>query len=174
MTLLEQTIDPTQLQFRPHVWAAFLVFAVVFTILQQIIDALFRRWKWSKRHTPPWKYVYYLIEFVVVTLLPFTGAFAAMCFAPQLPLVDKVSVPTHASVANTYRNEINDAVADKLKGYDLGDCMTTSRQTSILCGGYSVDDIKAIHDGETVTLDPHIYYNRDSHLVTLTVEDGDK
>lgn len=170
MTLLEQTIDPAQLQFKPPVWAAFIVFAVVFIILQRTIDALFRRWKWSKRHTPPWKYLYYLIEFIVVTLLPFTGAFAAMCFTPQLPLVDKVSVPAHASFAHTYRDEINDAVADKLKGYDLGDCMTVSRKTSILCGGYSVDNIKAVHNGETVTLDPHIYYNRDSQLVTLTVE----
>lgn len=174
MTLLEQTIDPAQSQFKLPVWVAFIVFAIVFTILQRIIDALFRRWTWSKRHTPPWKYVYYLIEFVVVTLLPFTGAFAAMCFTPQLPLMDKVSVPTHASVVDTYRDEINGAVADKLKDYDLGDCMTVSRQTSILCGGYSVDNIKAIHDDEMVTLDPHIYYNRDSHLVTLTVEDDDK
>lgn len=170
MTLLEQTIDPAQLQFKPPVWAAFIVFAVVFIILQRTIDSLFRRWKWNKQHTPPWKYVYYFIEFVVVTLLPFTGAFAAMCFTPQLPLVDKVSVPAHASFAHTYRDEINDAVADKLKGYDLGDCMTVSHKTSILCGGYSVDNIKAVHNGETVTLDPHIYYNRDSQLVTLTVE----
>lgn len=174
MTLLEQTIDPAQSQFKLPVWVAFIIFAIVFTILQRIIDSLFRRWTWSKRHTPPWKYVYYLIEFIVVTLLPFTGAFAAMCFTPQLPLVDKVSIPAHASFAHTYHDEINAAVTDKLKGYDLGDCMTTSRKTSILCGGYSVDNIKATHDGETVTLDPHIYYNRDSHLVTLTVEDGDK
>lgn len=170
MTILEQTIDPAQLQFRPSIWAAFIVFAVSFIILQRSIDALFRRWKWSKRHTPPWKYIYYLIEFVVVTLLPFTGAFTAICFAPQLPLVDKVSVPAHASFAHTYRDEINDAVADKLSDYDLGDCITTSRKTSILCGGYSVDNIKAVHDGEAVTLDPHIYYNRNTQLVTLTVE----
>ncbi len=133
---------------------AFIIFAVVFVISQRSIDVLFRRWKWSKRYTPPWKYVYYLIEFIVVTLLPFTGAFAAMCFTPQLPLVDKVSVPAHASFAHTYRDEINDAVADKLNDYDLGDCMTVSRKTSILCGSYSVDNIKAIHNDETVTLDP--------------------
>ena len=36
------------------------------------------------------------------------------------------------------------------------------------------DKDTSMGNGETATLDPHIYYNHNTHLVTLTVEGGDK
>ena len=71
------------------------------------------------------------------------------------------------SITDTYREDIDKAVEEKLKDYKVtGD----SEEESILNGGYKTRDIKAVHDGKTYTLTPHWDYDGGASKVALSVD----
>ena len=77
------------------------------------------------------------------------------------------------SIADTYREDIDKAIENKLKDYkifDDSDENGTNPEKSILNGGYEVEDVAAIHDGKTYTLSPQWDYDRDASKVTLSVD----
>ena len=76
------------------------------------------------------------------------------------------------SITDTYREDIDKAVEDKLKDYKILDTSTNgiNPEESILNGGYEVEDIAAVRDGKTYTLTPEWSYDRDASKVTLSVD----
>ena len=71
------------------------------------------------------------------------------------------------SITDTYREDIDKAVEDKLEDYKISN---TSAEGSILNGGYETRDITAVHNGKTYILSPHWDYDRDASKVTLSVD----
>lgn len=73
--------------------------------------------------------------------------------------------------ADAYRDEINDAVVDKLSDYDMPECAIDKHHKSLLCpDGHEVRNIAATRDGKTYTLTPHLNYDKDTYTATLDVD----
>lgn len=72
---------------------------------------------------------------------------------------------------DAYRDEINDAVEDKLSDYDMAECSFDKNHKSLLCpdGRYG-DQIPATRDGKTYTLTPKLDYDTNTSTVTLSVD----
>lgn len=75
-----------------------------------------------------------------------------------------------------YRDDINTAINTKLNQYRIPECELTKPgeyETSLLCGGYSLNHISAVdkNTGETYTLTPQLNYDRSASTVRLVIKE---
>lgn len=172
MTIFEQTIDTSQVQMELSLFGVFLLvllgFVVTFFCLSLILVG---REKYKNNTT---SYMFY------VAIVAIIGSVITVSAATHLHSVKAIEHPVYGesknytarnhdkkSITDTYREDINKAVEDKLKDYKISD---TSSEESILNGGYKAEDITAVHGGKTYTLTPHWDYDRDSSKVALSVD----
>jgi len=74
------------------------------------------------------------------------------------------------SIVETYRDDIDKSIKDKLGDYEIPEYSVDNPQDSILGGGYLEKKIAAVHDGKTYTLTPEWIYDRDNSTVKLSVD----
>ena len=172
MTIFEQTIDTSQVQMELSLFGVFLLvllgFVVTFFCLSLI---LIGREKYKDNTT------FYMFYASIVAII---GSVITVSAATHLHSVKATEHPVYKesknytarnhskkSIADTYREDIDKAVEDKLKDYKVtGD----SAEESILNGGYETRNITAVHDGKTYTLTPHWDYDGGASKVTLSVD----
>lgn len=79
------------------------------------------------------------------------------------------------SFTDKYRDNINNAVDDKLGKYTIPDCTVDKpeRETSLLCGGYSLDNVSAVNKDtdKTYTLTPKFHYDHKNSTVELSIKE---
>ena len=175
MTVFEQTIDTSQVQmelsfFRLILIASIWIVLVIFCTLhseKKMSDA---------RVDPAISILASVLIFVIGTALMFFVVF-------YLPPIKALSQPVYGeprdygvrnssekSIADTYRDEIDKSIKDKLGDYEIPEYSIDNPQKSILGGGYLEKKIAAVRDGKTYTLAPEWSYDRDASKVTLSVD----
>ena len=172
MTIFEQTIDTSQVQMELSLFGVFLLvllgFVVTFFCLSLILVG---REKYKNNIA---SYMFYVVIVAII------GSVTTVSAATHLHSVKAIEHPVYGksknytarnhdkkSITDTYREDINKDVEDKLKDYKISD---TSAEESILNRGYKEEDITAVHGGNTYTLTPHWDYDRDASKVTLSVD----
>lgn len=126
----------------------------------------------------------YVRVFLALLVMLFGSVFSATpinAYAHKVPGLNHFSTPQGNSLtpypntkplfADAYRDEINDAVADKLGDYDIPECAIDKEPKSLLCpDGQDMRRIAATRDGKTYTLVPHLDYDVDTSTATLDVD----
>lgn len=172
MTIFEQTIDTSQVQMKLSLFGVFLLFLLGFVVTFFCLSLILVGREKYKNNTTS-----YMIYVLIVAII---GSIITVSAATHLHSIKAIEYPVYGesknytarnhdkkSITDTYREDIDKAVEEKLKDYRIVD---TSTQESILNGGYKVEDITAVHDGKTYTLSPHWDYDRDSSKVALSVD----
>lgn len=172
MTIFEQTIDTSQVQMELSLLGVFLLVLLGFLVALFCLSLILVGREKYKNNTTS-----YMLYVLIVAII---GSVITVSAATHLHSVKAIEQPVYGesknytarnhdkkSITDTYREDINKAVEDKLKDYKTLD---TSDEESILNGGYKVEDITAIHGGETYTLSPHWDYDGDASKVTLSVD----
>lgn len=172
MTIFEQTIDTSQVQMELSLFGVFLMvllgLLVTFFCLSLIIVG---REKYKNNTT---SYMFYS------SIVAIIGSVITVSAATHFSSIKATEHPVYGesksytarnhskkSITDTYREDIDKAVEEKLKDYKVtGD----SEEESILNGGYKTRDIKAVHDGKTYTLTPHWDYDGGASKVALSVD----
>lgn len=185
MTILEQPIDPDQVQLIPNLIVAICVYmAVAFVIAFIFVKFIIATKKKDKEGKISAK-SYLLRIFAAVTVMV-TGMWGSVflinTYMYKVPGLNNFTKPDSSPYTFTvgnkqlftdvYRDEINDAVADKLSDYDIPECAIDKKYyKSLLCsdGDYG-GNIAATRDGKTYTLTPKLSYDKDTSTVTLDVD----
>lgn len=172
MTIFEQTIDTSQVQMELSLFGVFLLvllgFAVTFFCLSLILVG---REKY-KNNTTSYMFYVVIVAIIVSVITVSTATHLHSVKAIEHPVYGESKNYTarnhdKKSITDTYREDIDKAVNEKLKDYKTSG---TSSEESILNGGYKAEDITAVHGGKTYTLTPHWDYDRDASKVTLRVD----
>lgn len=186
MIILEQPIDPNQIQFTLHPIAMTCTYMAIAIILafsgyKYICKAGDRRAKGKMSDG-----AFYIRTFLTILIIMF-GSVCSIApinaYAHKVPGLNHFSQPLSNSTAlfsgnkqlfaDAYRDEINAAIADKLSDYDMPECAIDKKLKSLLCPDSEYQDnrrIAAIRDGKTYTLVPHLDYNVDTSTATLNVD----
>lgn len=172
MTIFEQTIDTSQVQMELSLFGVFLLFLLGFLVTLFCLSLILVGREKYKNNIVSYMF-YVLIVAVIGSVITVSAAthFSSIK-ATEHPVYGKSKNYTarnhdKKSITDTYRENINKAVEDKLKDYKVSD---TSTEESILNGGYKEEDITAVHGGKTYTLTPHWDYDKDALKVTLSVD----
>ena len=79
------------------------------------------------------------------------------------------------SFTDKYRDNINEAVDNKLDNYTIPDCTVDKpeKEASLLCGGYSLDSVSAVDKDtdKTYTLTPEFHYDHKNSTVELSIKE---
>lgn len=184
MTLLEQPINPDQIQLVPNTIAAICMYMTIGIIVGFItVKSLTKTSIKSKKGEISDK-SYLLRTFLAVFAMAFGiwgSIYPINTYTYKVPGLDHftkpqgspytVSLSNKQLFADAYRDEINDAVADKLSDYDMPECSIDKKFKSFLCpDGREVRNIAATRDGKTYTLTPHLDYDKDTSTATLDVD----
>lgn len=186
MTILEQPIDPDQIQLTLHPIAMIctcfaIIIVLAFSGYKYVCKAGNRRAKGKMSDG-----ALYIRAFLTILVIMFGSVFSIApinTYAHKVPGLNHFSQPLSNSTAlfsgnkqlfaDAYRDEINAAVADKLGDYDMPECAIDKKLKSLLCPDSEYQDnrrIAAIRDGKTYTLVPHLNYNVDTSTATLNVD----
>lgn len=186
MTILEQPIDPDQIQLTLHFPAMICTYLAIATIIifsgcKYICKAGNRREE--KKISEGGLYIRAFLAIFIMIFGSICSIAPINAYAYKVPGLNHFSQPLSNSTAiffsnkqlfaNAYRDEINAAVADKLSDYDMPECAIDKKLKSLLCPDSEYQDnrrIAAIRDGKTYTLVPHLDYNVDTSTATLNVD----
>lgn len=185
MTILEQPIDSDQVQIVPNPIAALCVYAA-FAIVVGLIFAKFittTKNKDKKGEISAKSYLLRIFGAVFIMVAVIWGSiFPINTYGYKVPSLNNFTKPDSGPYTFTlgnkqlftdvYRDEINNAVADKLNDYDMPECAIDKEYyKSLLCsdGDYG-GSIAATRDGKTYTLTPHLGYDKDTSTATLDVD----
>lgn len=177
MTIFEQTIDTSQVQMELSLFGVFLLVLLGFLVFLFCLSLILVGREKYKNNT-----AHYMFHSFVVAII---GSVITVSIATHLSSIKATEHPVYGesknytarnhskkSITDTYREDIDKAVEDKLKDYKILDTSTNgiNPEKSILNGGYEVEDVAAIHDGKTYTLTPQWDYDRDDSKITLSVD----
>lgn len=185
MTILEQPIDPDEIQLTLNTIAMLftvLAIAVLITICAyKYVDKLEGKLAEGKISTRSC-FVRFILAIAAMLFIPILSTFPINAWGHKVPGLNHFVVPIGEANAalplpdrqlfvDAYRDEINDAVADKLSDYNTAECSFDKDYKSLLCpdGRYG-DKIAATRDGKTYTLTPHLGYDTNTSTVTLNVD----
>lgn len=174
MTIFEQTIDTSQIQMELSFFGVVLI-AFAGPPLALFCAVFVERMLSTKINSGiP------MIASMIVGAMGLALIALAMLY---LPPIKALSIPvygesrTHGvrnssweSVADTYRDEIDKSIKDKLGDYEIPEYSIDNPQESILGGGYLEKKISAVRDGKTYTLTPEWSYDKDTSTVKLDVD----
>lgn len=185
MTILEQTINPDQVQLIPNPIAAICVYVVIAFVIAFIFAKFLVATKKKDKEGKISAKSYLLRIFAAVTVMTagmWGSIYLINTYAYKVPGLNNFTKPDSGPYTFTvgnkqlftdaYRDEINDAVADKLSDYDMLECAIDKKYyKSLLCsdGDYG-GSIAATRDGKTYTLTPKLSYDKDTSTVTLNVD----
>lgn len=185
MTLLEQTIDPNQVQLVPNPIVAFCMYIAVGIVVGFFsVKSLTATSNKNKKGEISAKS--YLLRTFGAVFVMTAGSWGSIypinTYTYKVPGLNNFTKPDSGPYTFTvgnkqlftdaYRDEINDAVADKLSDYDMPECAIDKKYyKSLLCsdGDYG-GSIAATRDGKTYTLTPKLSYDKDTSTVTLNVD----
>ena len=184
MTILEQPIDPDQIQLVPNTIAAICIYMTIGIVVAFIASKSLTKTNNKNKEGKISAKSYLLRTFSAVLVVGFViwfGIYPINTYGYKIPVLDHFTEPQGspytASLSNkqlfadAYRDEINDAVADKLSDYDMPECAIDKHYKSLLCSdGREVRNIAATRDGKTYTLTPHLDYDKDTSTATLGVD----
>jgi len=185
MTIFEQTINTSQVQMELSNIAVFIVIAICFIFTALCTVYFYGRILDYQLSEETSKSKVNIIISIIAGISVFVGGFFLTLFAPYYlpPPIKALSQPvygeskTHGvknssekSIADTYREDIDKAIKDKLSDYEIPEYSIDNPQKSILGGGYLEKKIAAVHDGKTYTLTPEWSYDRDTSTVKLDVD----
>lgn len=172
MTIFEQTIDTSQVQMELSLFGVFLLVLLGFLVFLFCFSLIIVSRKKYKNNT-----THYMFHSFIVAII---GSVITVSIATHLSSIKATEHPVYGesknytarnhskkSITDTYREDIDKAVEDKLKDYKTSGA---SSEESILNGGYKAEDITAVHGGKTYTLTPQWDYDRDASKVTLSVD----
>lgn len=183
MTIFEQTIDTSQVQMMSSDYGIFFqaiigFFLVFFTLF--LIVVMRERGEDTSSIT--------FVSHLLIVLI--TSFVTIISLAIYLPTFKETTQPVYGesrnhnvenhskkSFTDTYREDIDKSVEDKLKDYNIVDTSAedgTKPEKSILNGGYNVKEITAVRDEKTYSLSPHWDYDGDASKVTLSVDIKEK
>lgn len=177
MTVFEKTIDTSQVQMELSLFGAFLLVLLGFLVFLFCLSLILVGREKYKNNT-----AHYMFHSFVVAII---GSVITVSIATHFSSIKATEHPVYGesknytarnhskkSITDTYREDIDKAVEDKLKDYKILDTSTNgiNPEKSILNGGYEVEDVAAIHDGKTYTLTPQWDYDRDDSKITLSVD----
>lgn len=185
MTILEQPIDPDQVQLVPNPIAAICIYVVVVIVVLLIgyksIITTSNKDKKGKISAKSYLLRTFGAVFIMATSV-WGSLFLINTYTYKVPGLNNFTKPDSGpytftvgnkqSFTDAYRDEINDAVADKLSDYDMPECAIDKEYyKSLLCsdGDYG-GSIAANRDGKTYTLTPKLSYDKDTSIVTLDVD----
>lgn len=193
MTIFKQQIDPSQviLEWTIPTASTLIVLGAVVLALCSYVTLPLNKKAASKDHNPS------KAENIKDALIH--AVIGTLCFIATLTVItnplsiDKLTQPafgyapgervplnftqkdkTH--ITDLYRSDINAAIDNKLKGYNLADTINTaSDERSVLTGGKLTDPVLVTKNGTTYTLTPEWSYDSSNHTVKLTVttQEGD-
>lgn len=172
MTIFEQTIDTSQVQMELSIFGAFLTMVIGVAIIFALIIFLEKK---IENHP-----VISMISFALIMIAGLLGIVFSFMYIPPVQALSEPAYSEHQSrkikydskdtVTDIYREDIDQAIKDKLGEYKIPEYSIDNPQESILGGGDKERSIAAIRDGETYTLTPHWGYDRDASKVTLSVD----
>ena len=184
MTILEQIIDPDQIQIVPNTIAAICIYMTIGIVVSFIACKFLMKTNNENKEGKISDKSYLLRTFLSVFVVGFVIWFSIYpinTYGYKIPGLDHFTEPQGSPYtasfgnkqlfADAYRDEINDAVADKLRDYDIPECSIDKDYKSLLCpDGHEVRNIAATRDGKTYTLTPHLNYDKDTSTATLDVD----
>lgn len=172
MTIFEQTIDTSQVQMELSIFGAFLTMVIGVAIIFALIIFLEKK---IENHP-----VISMISFALIMIAGLLGIVFSFMYIPPVQALSEPVYSEHQSrkikydskdtVTDIYREDIDQAIKDKLGEYKVPEYSVDNPQESILGGGDEERSIAAVHDGETYTLAPQWNYDRDASKVTLSVD----
>lgn len=172
MTIFEQTIDTSQVQMELSIFGAFLTMVIGVAIIFALIIFLEKK---IENHP-----VISMISFALIMIAGLLGIVFSFMYIPPVQALSEPVYSEHQSrkikydskdtVTDIYREDIDQAIKDKLGEYKVPEYSVDNPQESILGGGDEERSIAAVHDGETYTLTPQWNYDRDASKVTLSVD----
>jgi len=186
MTILEQPINPDEIQLTLNTVAMLcivLAIAVLITICAyKYVDKLEGKLAEGEISTGSC-FVRIILAIAAIMFIPIFSVFPINAWGHKVPGLDHFAVPISKPnlalpftdrqlFVDAYRDEINNAVADKLSDYDIPECAIDKEYyKSLLCsdGDYG-GSIAATRDGKTYTLTPTLSYDKDTSTATLDVD----
>lgn len=185
MTILEQPIDPDQIQLVPNTITTICLYMTIAIIMAFIgficVTTVSNKSKKGEISDKSYILGTFLSVFIMVSGM--IGIYPINTYAYKVPGLDHFSEPQgdpyslsfsdKPLFADTYRNEINDAVTDKLGDYDMPECAIDKGENykSLLCpDGRHTEKLAATQDGKTYTLTPHLDYDKNTSIATLDVD----
>lgn len=172
MTIFEQTIDTSQVQMELSLFGVFLMVLLGFLVFLFCLSLILVGRKKYKSNTTSYMFHAFIVAIIGSVITVSIATHLSSIKATEHPVYGEsknYTARNHSkkSITDTYREDIDKAVEEKLKDYKVtGD----SEEESILNGGYETRDIKSVHDGKTYTLSPHWDYDRNASKVTLSVD----
>ena len=180
MTIFEQTIDTSQVQMMSSPYG---IFVTVFIAFLLAFFGFFLVVIGDRARDENVSTISFASQIFLILITSFVTIISVATYFPTFkettqPVYGEsrdYNVKNHdkKSITDTYHEDIDKAVEDKLKDYKIVDTSAEdgiNPQESVLNGGYGVRDITAVHDGETYTLTPHWDYDADTSKVTLSVD----
>ena len=162
MTIFEQTIDTSQVQMELSIFGAFLTMVIGVAIIFALIIFLEKK---IENHP-----VISMISFALIMIAGLLGIVFSFMYIPPVQALSEPVYSEHQSrkikydskdtVTDIYREDIDQAIKDKLGEYKVPEYSVDNPQESILGGGDEERSIAAVHDGETYTLTPQWNYDR--------------
>lgn len=183
MIILEQPINPDEIQFTLHCIVLFCITIVIILLMGIGSYKYLVRASNKRKEGKISEGTLFLKAFLAALVIP-AISLGSMClistYAYKVPGLNHFSEPQYKPgdvffskhfFTDIYHDEINAAIADKLSSYDIPECSIDKEKKSILCpNGDYVEKIAAIRDSKTYTLTPHLDYNADTSTVTLNVD----
>lgn len=176
MTIFEQTIDTSQVQMGWSLFGCLLIMLVGYVITFSLIVLLVEKTPRVMKKNP---FVFILSLGLIATV----GFFGTVFSVSYIPPVQALSEPVYSehqsrkieydskdTVTDIYREDIDQAIKDKLEEYEIPEYSIDNPRKSVLGGGDEERSIAAVRDGNTYTLTPKWSYDRDSSKVTLSVD----
>lgn len=172
MNIFEQTIDTSQVQMELSLFGVFLMVLLGLLVTLFCLSLIIVGREKYKNNAISYMFYSFIVAIIGSVIAVSTATHFSSIKATEHPVYKEsknYTARNHSkkSIADTYREDIDKAVEDKLKDYKVtGD----SAEESILNGGYETRDITAVHDGKTYTLTPHWDYDGGASKVTLSVD----
>lgn len=188
MTIFEQTIDTSQVQMESSFLGITIIALICYVITissiyfyEKILDYEFDYELLEKISNLKVKIIIFMISGISVFIVGVIFTFTMPFYLP--PPIKALSEPVYGesrdhgvrnsskeSIADTYRDEIDKSIKDKLGDYEIPEYSIDNPQESILGGGYLEKKISAVRDGKTYTLTPEWSYDKDTSTVRLDVD----
>lgn len=172
MTIFEQTIDASQVQMELSLFGVFLMVLLGLLVTLFCLSLIIVGRGKYKNNAISYMFYSFIVAIIGSVITVSTATHFSSIKATEHPVYKEsknYTARNHSkkSIADTYREDIDKAVEEKLEDYRVtGD----SAEKSILNGGYKTEDITAIHNGRTYTLSPHWDYDGGASKVTLSVD----
>lgn len=177
MTIFEQTIDTSQVQMELSLFGVFLMVLLGLLVTLFCLSLIIVGREKYKNNAISYMFYSFIVAIIGSVIAVSTATHFSSIKATEHPVYGEsknYTARNHSkkSIADTYREDIDKAVEDKLGEYEILDTSEdgVNAEESILNGGYKTRDIKAVHDGKTYTLAPHWNYDGGASKVTLSVD----